>query len=199
MPLFFLLLAFGTAHAWAQGTGAPGTPFYTEASIANTAANVADFFATNTFVTIYGQNLSYVVKSITPDDIHANTLPTALGTTGVRVVINNTPADMYFVSPGQVNALIPTSMGIGPALIQVVNNGAVGPSIPITIGVAAPALFQVDSTVVIATHGNGPLVTRDSPAKRGEIVVLYATGLGATAAGGPSSNSPGDRSSREHQ
>jgi uncharacterized protein (TIGR03437 family) len=33
---------------------------------------------------------------------------------------------------------------------------------------------------VIATHGNGPLVTPEQPATAGEVVVLYATGLGPT-------------------
>jgi uncharacterized protein (TIGR03437 family) len=62
-----------------------------------------------------------------------------------------------------------------------VNDSIAGPSITIPLGNAAPALFQMDSTNVIATHGNGPLVTKTSPAKRGEVVVLYATGLGATS------------------
>ena len=34
---------------------------------------------------------------------------------------------------------------------------------------------------MIATHGNGPLVTSTLPAQAGEVVVLYATGLGPTA------------------
>ena len=180
MGLFRLLAVLGAGLAWADSSSPPGTPVYSESSIANSAANVADFFAPNTFLTIYGQNLSYVTKAISPDDIRANTLPTALIGTGVRVLINSIPADMYFVSPGQVNVLIPTSLGTGSSTIQLVNNGAAGPAVSIPIGSAAPALFQIDSTVVIATHGNGPLVTKDSPAKRGEVVVLYATGLGVT-------------------
>ena len=50
----------------------------------------------------------------------------------------------------------------------------------ITLSPSAPVLFQSDATTAIATHGNGPLVTAAQPAQRGEIVVLYATGLGPT-------------------
>jgi uncharacterized protein (TIGR03437 family) len=164
---------------WAD-TSSPGTPVYSEASIANSAANIADFFAPNTFVSIYGKNLAYVTKAISPDDIRAGTLPTALIGTGVRVLINLIPADMYFVSPNQVNILVPTSLKPGPVTIQLLNDSAAGPPVAIVLGMAAPALFQLDDKNVIATHGNGPLVTPSSPAKRGEVVVLYATGLGPT-------------------
>lgn len=180
MGIVYLLAALAAGSLWADASGPPGTPVYTEASIANAAASVADFFAPNTFLTIYGQNLAYVTKAISPDDIRAGILPTALIGTGVRVLLNLTPADMYFVSPGQVNILIPSSLRPGTVTLQLLNDSAAGPAISIPLGNAAPALFQMDATAVIATHGNGPLVTRISPARRGEIVVLYATGLGVT-------------------
>jgi uncharacterized protein (TIGR03437 family) len=65
-------------------------------------------------------------------------------------------------------------------VLQLVNDSIAGPAVPIPLGNAAPALFQMDATTVIATHGNGPLVTGAAPAKRGEVVVVYATGLGIT-------------------
>jgi uncharacterized protein (TIGR03437 family) len=179
--ILYLLAALVAGPLWADTSGAPGTPVYTEASIANAAANVPDFFAANTFLTIYGQNLAYVTKAISADDIHAGMLPAALQGTGVTVLINQIPADMYYVSPNQVNVLIPSSLRPGPVTIQLENYGAAGPPISVPLGNAAPALFQLDATTVIATHGNGPLVTQDSPAKPGEVVVLYATGLGVTS------------------
>lgn len=181
MRAIYLLAPLVGGLIWADTGGTQGTPTYTGASIANAAANVADFFAPDTFLTIYGTNLAYVTKAISPDDIRAGTLPTALIATGVRVLLNQTPANMYFVSPNQVNILIPTSIRPGVVTLQLVNDSIGGPAISINVGSAAPALFQQPgSNIVIATHGNGPLVTRESPAKRGEIVVLYATGLGAT-------------------
>jgi len=180
MGILYLLTALVAGHLLADGNAVPGTPVYTEASIANSAANVADLFAPNTCLTIYGQNLAYVTKAISPDDIHAGTLPTALQGTGVRVLLNQIPASMYYVSPSQVNILIPASLRPGTMVLQLVNDSLAGPPISLPLGIAAPALFQLDPTTVIATHGNGPLVTAASPAKRGEVVVIYAAGLGVT-------------------
>jgi uncharacterized protein (TIGR03437 family) len=107
-------------------------------------------------------------------------LPTVLGTTGVRVIVGNIFANIYYVSPGQVNILIPTSLAPGPVTLQLVRDGLAGPPIPIMLGAAAPALFQLDATTVLATHLDYTKVTTSSPARGGEVVVLYASGLGPT-------------------
>ena len=158
----------------------PGFPYYTAQSIANSAANVAGYYTPNSFLSIYGQNLAYVTKPMSTDDIRAGQLPTVLEGTGVRVLINAIFADVYYVSPGQVNVLIPPSLTPGPATVQLVNDGLAGPAVTITLSASAPVLFQSDATTVVATHGNGPPVTAQQPAQRGEVVVLYATGLRAT-------------------
>jgi uncharacterized protein (TIGR03437 family) len=159
----------------------PGAPAYTAAGLANSAANVAGYYAPNSFLSIYGQNLAYVTKPIGPDDVRNGQLPTVLTDTGVRVLINQIPGNIYYVSPGQVNVLIPPLLIAGPATVQLINSGLAGPPISIMLSSAAPVLFQPDATTVTATHGNGPLITPNQPASRGEVVVLYATGLGATS------------------
>lgn len=178
MARWLALLTLTIARLLGQGT--PGAPVYSAAGIANSAANVAGYYAPNSFLSIYGQNLSYVVKPISPDDIHSGTLPITLTGTGVGVLINMIPADMYYVSPNQVNVLIPPSLVAGPATVQLQNDGIYGPPVPIMLSAAAPVLFQLDAVNVLATHGNWPVVTPQSPARPGEIVVLWATGLGLT-------------------
>ena len=108
-------------------------------------------------------------------------LPWVLTGTGVSVLVGGISAYMYYVSPGQVNVLIPSLLTPGPVTVELDNDGLFGPAVQITLEATAPALFQSDATTVIATHGNGPLVTASSPAAPGEVVVLYATGLGETA------------------
>ena len=162
----------------AQSSGSG--PYYTADSIANSAANVTGLYAPNTFVTIYGQNLAYTTRALSASDISGDMLPTVLGTTGVRVLINNIPADIYYVSPTQVNLLIPTSLIPGPVMIQLVVDGLAGPAIPILLQSAAPSLFQLDATTVLAVHLNGSTITAASPAQAGEVVVLFASGLGPT-------------------
>jgi uncharacterized protein (TIGR03437 family) len=158
----------------------PGAPFYTADGVANSAANVAGYYAPNSFLSIYGKNLAYVTKPIGSDDVRNGQLPTVLTGTGVRVLINQIPGNIYYVSPGQVNVLIPPLLVAGPATVQLINSGLAGPPISISLAAAAPVLFQSDAITATATHGNGPPITQLLPAARGEIVVLYATGLGAT-------------------
>src|SRR5207253_1204214 len=86
-----------------------------------------------------------------------------------------------FASPTQVNALLPAYLPPGKATLQLVRDGVAGPEVTLNLTNSAPALFQSDARIVIATHGNGPLVTAASPARGGETVVLYASGLGPTS------------------
>jgi uncharacterized protein (TIGR03437 family) len=172
------VLAHGLFQAGSSGTG--GSPYYTADSIANSAAGVAGLFAPNTFLTIYGQNLAYTTRSLTATDVSNGTLPTVLGGTGVRVLINNIPANIYYVSPTQVNLLIPTSLIAGPVTLQLVVDSLAGPAVPLILGNAAPSLFQSDATTVLGVHLDSSLITATSPAKPGEIIVLYATGVGPT-------------------
>jgi uncharacterized protein (TIGR03437 family) len=172
------LLADSSCPIPGQTTGAP---CYTAASIANSASNLAGPYSPNSFVTIYGTNLSYVTKAIASGDIATGELPWALTGTEVSVLIGGVSAYVYYVSPNQVNVLIPLMLTPGSVTLELDNRSLFGPPVEITLQAAAPALFQADATTVVATHGNGPPVTADSPAAPGEIVVLYATGLGVTA------------------
>ena len=160
----------------ASGSG----PYYTADSIANSAAGVAGLYAPHTFVTIYGQNLAYSTASLSASDVVGGTLPTVLGSTGVRVLINNIPANIYYVSPTQVNLLVPTSLIAGPAMLQLVVDSLAGPAVAIMLQTAAPSFFQSDATTILGVHLDGTTITAASPAQPGEIVVLFASGLGPT-------------------
>jgi uncharacterized protein (TIGR03437 family) len=48
------------------------------------------------------------------------------------------------------------------------------------LAAASPALFQLDAQTVVATRIDGSVITNDAPARPGDIVTLYATGLGDT-------------------
>ncbi len=162
------------------GGADPGAPQYTADSVVNPIAAVAGMYAPNSFITIYGNQLSYVTRAMGPDDLRAGMLPTVLIGTGVRVLINHLPADVYYVSATQVNVLVPVSLVAGPATIQLINNGLAGPEIHIVLDAIAPALFELSGTAVLAAHLDGTIVSADAPARRGEVVVVYATGLGPT-------------------
>lgn len=170
--LFLVLLALLVAD--------PGAPVYSTNSVVNPVAAVAGMYSPNSFITIYGERLSYVTRAMSPDDLRAGMLPTVLIGTGVQVLINHIPANIYYVSPTQVNVLAPVSLATGPASIQLVNNGLAGPAVSIMLDTVAPAMFQLNSGAVLAAHLDGTVISADAPARRGEVVVIYATGLGPT-------------------
>jgi uncharacterized protein (TIGR03437 family) len=175
--LLAVVLLAALVFADTSGSG----PYYTADSIANSAANVTGLYAPNTFITIYGQNLAYTTAVLTASEISNGVLPTVLGSTGVRVLVNNIPANIYYVSPTQVNVLVPTSLIAGPVILQLVVDGLAGPAVPIMLGYAAPSLFQSDATTVLGVHLDNSVISAASPARAGEVVVLFATGLGPTS------------------
>lgn len=160
-------------------------PTYSLESIANSAAGVTDLFSPNSFVSIYGGNLSFVTRALNEADIRAGQLPTVLLGSGVRAFANSLSTNIYFVSPEQVNVLLPPSLAPGRVRLQLVNDGRAGPLVEINLREASPALFQQtalweNEPLVIATHGLEGVVTLEQPARIGELVVLYGSGFGPT-------------------
>ena len=175
-----LALAFPGTALWAGDQGRPQAPSYSPASIVNAASNVAGPLAPNTIATIYGAGLAYTTRAVTAEEVRDGMLPTILRGTGVRVLISGIPAPIYFVSPAQINLVIPANLVPGEARLEVFLDGVRGPEVPILLGAASPGLFQLDRETVIATRADFSLITREAPARPGDIVVLFAAGLGQT-------------------
>lgn len=155
-------------------------PFYSAASIVNAADNQSGQLAANTIATIYGSNLAYATAAITSSDIHNGFLPTVLGDDETKVFIENGVANLYYVSPSQINFLVPPNLLALPVSVWVEVNSLRGPIIQLTLGPAAPGLFQLDATNAVATLPDGNVLTPCAPAHAGDTVVLWATGLGQT-------------------
>jgi len=157
-------------------------PAYTAASVVNAASHQPGALAPNTIATLYGEELSYVTRALRAEDVRDGVLPTLLAGSGVRVLVNNIPAHLYYVSPRQVNLLIPANLTPGAAELRLTVDGRAGPAVLLRLDAAAPAVFQLDGRTVLAVRvDGGELVTPDTPARPGEIVTLYATGLGQTS------------------
>ena len=164
-----------------EGAGsAREAPAYNASSIVNSADGQAGPLAPNAIASLYGSGLAYATKALTPDDIHGGILPTVLPGTGVRLLVGGLPANIYYVSPTQINFLVPPNLLPGHSDIQEVIDGLSGPLIPIQLAAASPALFQLDSQNVIAVRADGSLIKPEAPAQPGDTVIVYATGLGQT-------------------
>jgi uncharacterized protein (TIGR03437 family) len=106
-------------------------------------------------------------------------LPTILG--GVQVMVGGVPAPLYVVTPLQINFQVPCEMPLtGSATITVNNNGAASAAQSVTLAPYAPGVFYRTSASVDADiiHVDNSWVSQSSPAKAGEILVVWATGIG---------------------
>ena len=163
------------------GIARGATPSYSAASFVNTGNYAPGPFAPGSIVTVFGSDLSRSEQVLTAADISDNALPTELNF--CRVYVDNIPAPLLYVGPTQINFMIPTKQLPGKVRVRIVKQGQSGPEVLLTVVDAAPALFAMPngSGFAIATHGeDGSLITPEAPARGGEIIVIWATGLGKT-------------------
>ncbi len=174
---FVLTIAALTLPLVASGQ-MPGPPKYSSDSVVHGASFLKGEFAPNTFISIFGENLAWSTRSVSGANLEANTLPTSLA--GVQVLIGPTLGFLVFVSPGQINVLIDNRLTPGNYPLRVLRDTLAGPEARITIAESAPGLFAVADGIPVVTRPDGSLVTAENPARPGQIVILWATGLGPT-------------------
>lgn len=156
---------------------------------ANAVVNAADGaggIAANTFISIYGANLSPVARSWAFTDFSGTALPTSLS--GVSVMVNSKPAYVYYISPKQIDVLTPVDTATGPVNVVVTSNGLVSAASSATENPFSPGFFLFkDGKSIAALHANGTLVgattlyaNLSTPAQPGEVIALYGTGFGTT-------------------
>jgi uncharacterized protein (TIGR03437 family) len=169
-------VAFGLSLCAESSTKAT-EPAYTAAGIVNSATNKADALAPNTIASIYGTDLSYDTNSASSATIVNQRLPKVLA--GVRVYVGGYSASLYYVSPRQINFLIP-DLRSGEVDLYIAREGTAGPHARITVRDVGPGLYQWEPGMIASTHADGTIITKAHPAHGGETVVLYGTGLGDT-------------------
>ena len=67
-----------------------------------------NFVAPNGIISIFGAELSLQTRQVRPDDLVTGRLPHLLG--NVAVSIGGLAAPLFFVSPGQINAQVPSAL-----------------------------------------------------------------------------------------
>jgi uncharacterized protein (TIGR03437 family) len=105
---------------------------------------------------------------------------------GVSVTVNGLPAYVDYVSPTQINALAPDDDTLGPVPVQVTTAGVASNAVTVQKSLFAPAFLTFDGTHVAALHADYSLIGAPNllpgavttPAKPGEIILLYGVGFG---------------------
>ena len=149
--------------------------------------------SSGSWATIAGTNLSGTTAIA---DLSSGAMPTVLGNTSVT--INGRQAYMYYVSPTQLNIIVPEDATIGGLSLQVTGPAGAGNIFTAPVATFAPALFLFAPHYPAAVHADGTSLGPPSllpgittlPAKPGEVILLFGTGFGATDPSVPAGQVP---------
>jgi uncharacterized protein (TIGR03437 family) len=162
--------------ACAISTGAT-VPLVAEAGVVSSASYLPNSpVAPGALISVFGSKLADTTESTT-----GAPLKSVLGDTQVQ--LGGTPLPLLYASDGQVNAQVPYDVAVNTELQLLVKRGdALSVPLSVTVAAAQPAIFTVDQS------GSGQGVIVDgvtnllngvaNPARAGDTVVIYCTGLG---------------------
>ena len=154
-------------RAPAFAVSAPAVSF-TNGGVVN-AASFAPAISPGEIVSIFGSGLSGP----------GQTTQVSVAGSGVTILL---------ATPFQLNAQIPA--GLAPGTYPITVTSAYGSyTQPITVASAAPGIFILSTNADNTSQGavvnqSGAVNSSTAPAKRGETIVIYGTGLGAVLASG---------------
>jgi uncharacterized protein (TIGR03437 family) len=175
-------------------------PAITTAGVVNAASSTSPI-APGSYVSIYGANLvdtDYLINPIGdgPTLTTANDLPLVIDGTTVSFDVPSAgisvPGYLTFVGPGQINVQVPWELaGQSSVQMKVTVDDAYLYGNVVTVPVAqyTPSFFVGAGTIAAQDAITGAQILAGSPAHVGEILALYANGLGpvtnAPASGAP--------------
>src|SRR5665213_1759778 len=112
----------------AQISASATAPYFTAAGVVQAATQTSKALAPNTIATIYGTNLSWTTHAVTIADLNDGALPTTLDE--VSVTVEGILCRLFFISPGQINFLIPYELTKPLVSVLVLRQGIGGPTLP---------------------------------------------------------------------
>jgi uncharacterized protein (TIGR03437 family) len=162
----------------------------------NSAVNASSFrvgqgVAPGSYIALFGTGLSD-----TTDVFTTPYLPLAIDNVSVSFDVTSAgislPGLISYVSPGQVNLQVPWELqGQSSAVIKVTIEDSQGSVYTLPLAAYSPAFFDElesgsNTAVIVAIDASGNRIGSSHPASRGQVVQLYANGLG------PVNNQPAD-------
>jgi len=157
-----------TARPWYLAQGGVSLPPLIGAVV--DSAGYGTQLGAGLMATIFGSNLAATTAAAA-----SLPLPHELG--GAEVLVNGVPALLCYVSPTQINFVIPPEGG----QTVTVQRGGASAAMPVTIGFWAPGIFTMDGSSggpAAAEHADGSPVSAVNPAHLGETIQIWGTGLG---------------------
>jgi uncharacterized protein (TIGR03437 family) len=176
-------------QGWLMVTIVPSVgriPVFQSNGITNGAGFGPAPVAAGSVVSIFGQNLAFRSEA-------AASVPLPRSLSEAVVWMNGLRVPLFSVGDGQINAQVPHELE-GEREVQVVVSNGTAPGLPVTIPLARsrPGIFVYGERAgVVVNARTNRLVTVEEPARRGDTLIIYSTGLGVTtprpATGAPAS------------
>ena len=187
--LYFAVLGGGIYRIKADTSAPPTTPMISAGGVVD-AAQFRAVVAPGGIGSIYGAKLA-------DDTATAENLPLPFELGGARVEVDGWEAPLFFVSPNQINFQVPFEAGSpGEVGVVVIRNGEESPPEPTTIAEFAPAVFINPNSgePIIQRHPDEALISAANPAKPGDVLIIFVTGVGGVsnppATGAATADSP---------
>jgi uncharacterized protein (TIGR03437 family) len=176
----------GTVFEWAFTN--PDTPAISATGGVLNGASFQPGISDGSWMTINGTNLSATTDTWN-NSIVNGVLPTTLD--GVGVMVGGQAAYIEYVSPTQINAIAP-NVPVGSVPVTVTTAIGTSQAAMTQLSAETPAFFQwgtyavatrQDFSYAVKNGGIAGLTT--TPAKPGDVIILWGTGFGATSPAAP--------------
>jgi uncharacterized protein (TIGR03437 family) len=149
------------------------------ACIGNSATLTGGLLAPGEIVSLFGSGIGPPVPGVAQFNSTSGRFPTSVANT--RVTFDGVAAPLLYVSNTQINAIAPFGLTPGnTSQVCVTYEGTTKNCIAATVAAASPGIFQNPSALgyAVALNQNGTLNTSANPAHGGDIITMFATGLG---------------------
>ncbi|HKA00352.1 MAG TPA: choice-of-anchor V domain-containing protein [Candidatus Solibacter sp.] len=148
--------------------------------------------APGSWMELYGSGLAPTTRQWAGSDFNGTKAPIALD--NVKVTIGGQSAFVYYISPTQINAQVPSNVSTGSQQVTITNGSQTSSAKSVTVnalqpGFLAPSSFSIggkqyvvaqlptfDNNFVLPPGAIPGLTTRQ--AKPGETIVIYGVGFG---------------------
>jgi uncharacterized protein (TIGR03437 family) len=155
-----------------QISATPGVAAVISGNLDKTATTVAP----GGLISIFGSNLTKVSTDLS--GWQGRVIPASLN--GTSVTIGGKPAAILYVGPNQVNAQVPSDVAVGQQPVVVKSAVGTTSAFTVTVAATAPAIFFAPVAAVLK-NVDFSLVSATNPAKVGDVILVYCTGLGLTS------------------
>jgi len=165
--------------------------------------NAANFLdrpvAPGTYVALYPAGGQFAFTETRVFDQEPNPIPMPKRLADIEVLVNEEAVPLHFVSPGQINFLMPMNAptsGTVSVLVQRPSSGQILGYGVLRMDVASPGLFTANASgsgQLAALNQDNTVNGPGNAAPRGSVVQLFATGAGFIPGAPPDGETPGGR------